>query len=52
MLVGGLFILMATGVGLLQPWPLKLVIDSVLGRSPAPWPLVSRSPATLLALLC
>ena len=33
---GVLVILCATAVGLLQPWPLKLVIDSVLGHSPPP----------------
>jgi ATP-binding cassette subfamily B protein/subfamily B ATP-binding cassette protein MsbA len=36
-LVPGLALLLAaTGIGLLQPWPLKLVVDSVLGPEPAP----------------
>ena len=52
MLLGALLIFVATGVGLLQPWPLKLVIDTVIGTSPAPWPLVSGSASTRLALLC
>jgi ABC-type multidrug transport system fused ATPase/permease subunit len=52
MLPGVLLLFAATGVGLLQPWPLKLVVDSVLGDIPAPWPLTSRSPTTLLPLLC
>ena len=39
-LVIGLGILLtAAGLGLLQPWPLKLVVDSVLGGVPTPWPL-------------
>jgi ATP-binding cassette, subfamily B, bacterial len=29
------------GLGLLQPWPIKLLIDSVLGHHPAPHALVS-----------
>src|SRR5215469_10928882 len=36
-IVTGLLLLLgASGVGLLQPWPLKLVLDSVLGDAPAP----------------
>jgi ATP-binding cassette, subfamily B, bacterial len=52
MLPGIFLLLTATVVGLLQPWPLKLVVDSVLGDVPAPGPLASRSPSVLLALLC
>ena len=52
LLLGTLLIVLATMVGLLQPWPLKLVIDSVVGGSPAPWPLVSGSVWTRLWLLC
>jgi ATP-binding cassette subfamily B protein len=52
MLSGVLLLFVATGVGLLQPWPLKLVVDSVLGNLPAPWPVGSRSPSMLLAFLC
>ncbi len=33
---GLLLLLGASGVGLLQPWPLKLVLDSVVGSQPAP----------------
>ncbi len=32
--VGLLVLLLASGVALLQPWPLKLVVDSVLGTHP------------------
>ena len=52
MLQGVLLLLAATGVSLLQPWPLKLVVDSVLGDVPAPWPLTSASRPLLLVLLC
>jgi ATP-binding cassette subfamily B protein len=35
---------------ILKPWPLKLVIDYVLPRTPAPWPLLAGlSPPALLA---
>jgi ATP-binding cassette, subfamily B, bacterial len=61
-LVGGLLLLLsAAAVGLLQPWPLKLVVDSVLGTLPPPAPLaraaaaltVWLSPAVaLLVVLC
>jgi ABC-type bacteriocin/lantibiotic exporter with double-glycine peptidase domain len=27
----------ASGIALLQPWPLKILADSVFGRIPAPW---------------
>jgi ABC-type multidrug transport system fused ATPase/permease subunit len=52
-LVPGLLVLLAaTAVTLLQPWPLKLVVDSVLGdvTPPALLPLTSRS--ALLVALC
>jgi len=52
MLPGALLFLAATALGLLQPWPLKLVVDSVLGPIPAPGPLASQPPVTLLAILC
>src|SRR6516225_1795820 len=32
-------LLMAAGVALLQPWPLKLVLDSVVGNMPLPGPV-------------
>ena len=36
-LIGGLFLLLVgSGVTLLQPWPLKLVLDSVVGQAPLP----------------
>src|SRR5215468_466252 len=36
---------------ILKPWPLKIVIDYVLPRTPPPWPLLhSLPPASLLAL--
>ncbi|HEV8473213.1 MAG TPA: ABC transporter ATP-binding protein [Methylomirabilota bacterium] len=41
-LVPGLALLLAaTAAGLLQPWPLKLVVDSVLGSLPPPAPLAA-----------
>jgi ABC-type multidrug transport system fused ATPase/permease subunit len=52
-LVAGLTVLLtATAATLLQPWPLKLVVDSVLADVPPPTfvPLTSR--AGLLAMLC
>src|SRR5690349_1828569 len=63
-LVGGILLLLfATGASLLQPWPLKLVLDSVIGKIPAPklveellrsvTPVVAASPAILLlSVLC
>ena len=49
-LVLGLGILLAAaGVGLLQPWPLKLVVDSVLGQLPPPTPLAAVASALPLA---
>lgn len=37
-LLGGVFVLMllATGANLLKPWPLALIVDSVLGEQPMP----------------
>jgi ATP-binding cassette subfamily B protein/subfamily B ATP-binding cassette protein MsbA len=59
-LVPGLGLLLAgTAAGLLQPWPLKLVVDSVLGSLPAPAPLravadllPAAPPVALLLVLC
>ena len=46
-LVPGLALLLgATTVGLLQPWPLKLIVDSVLGPVPPP-ALLARAAAPL-----
>ena len=61
-LVPGLLLLLAaTAVGLLQPWPLKLIVDSVLGSVPAP-PALARAAdglafalapaAAMLVVLC
>ena len=48
----GLVLLIAsTGAALLQPWPLKLVVDSVLGSAPPPAALAVASKGTLLAVL-
>src|SRR5919109_5200888 len=41
-----------SGVELLKPWPLKLIIDHVLGGQPLVWPLVSWSRETLLLVAC
>jgi ATP-binding cassette subfamily B protein len=41
----------STVAALLQPWPLKLVIDSVLGGEPPPAPLVMPSRTALLGVL-
>jgi ATP-binding cassette subfamily B protein len=41
----------ATTAALLQPWPLKLVIDSVLGGEPPPAAVATASKTTLLAVL-
>lgn len=42
-----------SGCELLKPWPLKIIIDSVLGDSPAPWQLHTLFPKqTLLLLAC
>jgi ATP-binding cassette subfamily B protein/subfamily B ATP-binding cassette protein MsbA len=46
----GLLVLVgSTAAALLQPWPLKLVIDSVLGDQPAPLGLATASRPALLA---
>lgn len=38
---------------LLKPWPLQIVIDSVLGGRPVVWaPLAGRSPRALLVVAC
>ena len=62
--VGVFLLLCAAGVALLQPWPLKIVIDSVLGGHPPPQGISAAarvisglSPSTtdqtsLLVLLC
>ncbi len=40
-----------TGLEILKPWPLKVVIDYVLPRTPPPWPLLAGcGPSALLAL--
>ncbi len=40
-----------SGLELLKPWPLKLVLDYVVPRLPAPWaPLSGLDPAALLAV--
>ena len=50
-LVPGLLLLLgAAGVGLLQPWPLKLVVDSVLGSLPPPAPLARVAAAASFGL--
>jgi ATP-binding cassette, subfamily B, bacterial len=41
----------STAAALLQPWPLKLVIDSVLGSAPPPPLLALESKAALLVVL-
>jgi len=41
----------STVAALLQPWPLKLVIDSVLGGEPPPAPLTMPSRTALLGVL-
>ena len=41
----------STAAALLQPWPLKLVIDSVLGSQPPPAPLATASKTALLGVL-
>ena len=53
-------LLLGTAAGLFQPWPMKLVIDCVLGSSPAPAFLArtvdaigaSNPRIALLVLLC
>jgi ATP-binding cassette subfamily B protein/subfamily B ATP-binding cassette protein MsbA len=49
---GGLALLVgSTAAALLQPWPLKLVIDSVLGGTPPPAALAMGSKTALLGVL-
>ncbi|HEV8604723.1 MAG TPA: ABC transporter ATP-binding protein [Tepidisphaeraceae bacterium] len=58
--LGLLLLLISTGLSLLQPWPMKLVIDSVIGNVPPP-AFLSKSagflsqsspPLALLLILC
>jgi ATP-binding cassette subfamily B protein/subfamily B ATP-binding cassette protein MsbA len=50
--VAGLLLLVgSTAATLLQPWPLKLVIDSVLGSEPPPAALAVSSKTALLGVL-
>ena len=56
-LLGGVFVLMvlATGANLLKPWPLALIVDSVLGEQPLPawlerWLPAGDKPAQVAAL--
>jgi ATP-binding cassette, subfamily B, bacterial len=50
--VAGLLLLVgSTAAALLQPWPLKLVIDSVLGTQPPPAVLALGSKTALLGVL-
>jgi ATP-binding cassette subfamily B protein/subfamily B ATP-binding cassette protein MsbA len=51
LVLGLVFLLAASAAALLQPWPLKIVLDSVIGKVPAPAPvqwLVSPFTATAL----
>jgi ATP-binding cassette subfamily B protein/subfamily B ATP-binding cassette protein MsbA len=45
-------VFLIAGFELLKPWPLKIVIDQVLGGTPAAPPLEGLSPPALLALAC
>src|SRR5262249_37551976 len=45
LIVGGLILVFATLVDLLQPWPVKWLVDFVLGHQPAPAWLASWWPA-------
>ncbi len=48
-----LLVLVISGLELLKPWPLKVVIDHVLGDQPIPWGSVGdRSPQFLLLAAC
>jgi ATP-binding cassette, subfamily B, bacterial len=40
-----LLTLLTAGVGLLSPWPMKILVDSVLGNEPLPWILRFVSPS-------
>lgn len=53
-LIGGLLLLLAaSGVALLQPWPLKLVLDCVVGHVPLPaavhWVITPLSSLSIIA---
>src|SRR5512135_248985 len=39
MAFGLALLLLAAGAALLQPWPLKIVLDSVIGQLPVPAPV-------------
>jgi ATP-binding cassette, subfamily B, bacterial len=41
-----------SGVELLKPWPLKLIIDNILGGQSLPWPLSAWSREMLLFAAC
>jgi ATP-binding cassette, subfamily B, bacterial len=44
-------VVLLSGLEILKPWPLKIVIDYVLPRTPPPWPLLAGvTPAGLLGL--
>jgi ATP-binding cassette subfamily B protein/subfamily B ATP-binding cassette protein MsbA len=46
-------LLLLSGLELLKPWPLKVIIDSVLGGQPPPWGLGADRPReTLLLAAC
>lgn len=59
-LAGGLVLLLATAVDLLQPWPIKWLVDYVFGDHPAPawlaslWPALGTGDAAggILAVCC
>jgi ATP-binding cassette subfamily B protein len=48
---GLLLLVGATAAALLQPWPLKLVVDSVLGDTPSPLPSLPSKGALLAVLI-
>jgi ATP-binding cassette, subfamily B, bacterial len=48
---GLLLLVGATAAALLQPWPLKLVVDSVLGETPSPLPSLPSKGALLAVLI-
>jgi len=44
-------VVLISALEILKPWPLKLVIDYVLPRTPPPWPVLARfSPPALLGV--
>jgi ATP-binding cassette subfamily B protein len=46
-------VLLLSGVELLKPWPLKLILDNVLGGQRLSWPVISDwLPETLLLAAC